>query len=65
MRKPRLQLIERSQRQEEALIFLNGYQMKYEKNGKLWTKYLRQANWQGSIYQLWWDAMAENGRCHL
>jgi hypothetical protein len=62
MENPYLHLIEPSNNQQEALIFLNGYQMKRVNNRKLWCDYLRQANWQGSIYQLWWDSGSEYGR---
>ena len=62
MKRPYLKLIQKSQEKEEALIFLNGYQMKYTKNSEMWSNYLRQANWQGSIYQLWWDGGSEHGR---
>lgn len=54
MQKPYLQRIVNGK--DKAMIFLNGYQMKYEKNSALWADKLRQANWHGAIYQLWWDS---------
>lgn len=61
MKKPYIKLIQASQGIDEALVFLNGYKMKYEKNSKLWSTYLRRANWKGSIYQLWWDSGSKYG----
>lgn len=62
MQKPYIKLIQANQGSNKALIFVNGYQMKYDKNSKLWSFYLRQANWKGSIYQLWWDSGSKYGR---
>lgn len=54
MQDPYIQCIAKGE--GKALVFLNGYRMKYEENGEIWTAHLRQSNWQGAIYQLWWDA---------
>lgn len=62
MQKPHLRLIQRSRGIDEAIIFLNGYQSKYESDEKLWTESLNCAGWQGAIYHLWWDAGSEYGR---
>ncbi|MEA5536527.1 DUF726 domain-containing protein [Crocosphaera sp. XPORK-15E] len=62
MQKPYIKLIQANKGRNEALIFVNGYQMKDNENSKLWSSYLRRANWKGSIYQLWWDSGSEYGR---
>lgn len=65
MEKPYLQLIRSSRKTDEALIFLDGYQSKYKNDNRLWSKYLDRADWQGSIYRLWWDAGCDYGRKYL
>jgi hypothetical protein len=62
MKKPNIKQIQPSHGVNEAIIFLNGYQSKYEHNSDIWVKYLRRAKWSGSVYKLWWDAGSEYGR---
>ncbi len=62
MQNPYIKLIKPNQGRNEALIFINGYRMKYEENSELWSSYLRRSNWKGSIYQLWYDSGSEKGR---
>jgi Protein of unknown function (DUF726) len=61
MQSPYIQKIE-SGKQDEAIIFLNGYQTKDINNKDVWSSSLRMAGWEGSIYQLWWDSGSEYGR---
>jgi len=62
MKKPYIKQIKPSQGKDEALVFLNGYQQRDKDNRSRWCKYLRDAGWKGSIYQLWWDGGSKEGR---
>lgn len=62
MENPVIRKIQSSQGSNEALVFFNGYQMKNDDKAPLWCHYLRQAGWQGAIYQFWWDSGSPFGR---
>lgn len=59
LEEPVLQLIEPMIDRNEALIFINGFLTKSEKqpeDNKLLWRAIRKAGWRGSLYHLWWDA---------
>jgi hypothetical protein len=63
MDNPWLRQIEPSCGLEEAIVFMTGYCT--EENcepyhHQHWIKNLREADWRGAVYYLWWDSLGLN-----
>lgn len=62
MKKPYIKQVQAPKKQEEAIVFVDGYMSEYKNiNTILMTEFLRKQNWQGAIYRFCWDAGSQDG----